>query len=172
MNIALEHKTPWQHLEVGRGERGRLSAQFVELRVWTPDRVGQLEELWLVIRRDPDGRLTPNLLNDLPDTDMDTLVRASCQRYFVKRVIVDGKCESGWDDFLRTQVFGVGAPRGTDGRGVVVCGTGQASSIANVRDSLQAALPLPPLGPPQAAKLLAKHLVNRTRSTSSRLKKQ
>ena len=58
MNVAQWHKTPWQPLEVGPVERGRLRAEFVGLRIWTPDRDGQLEELWLVIRRDPDGRLT------------------------------------------------------------------------------------------------------------------
>ena len=47
-----------------------------------------------------------------------------------------------------------------------------ALSMANVRDLLQAALPLPRLGLASARKLVAKHLVNRARSTHSRLKKQ
>jgi len=47
-----------------------------------------------------------------------------------------------------------------------------ALSMANVLDLLQAALPLPRLGPEQGRKLVAKHLGNRARSTSSRLKKQ
>jgi len=95
---------------------------------------------------------------------------------------------------LRAQVFGVGAPRGADGGGVVVCAQVKldwkeryerdprlkkmfqlevlpALSTANVRDLLQAVLPWPRLGPAQARKLVAKHLVNRARSTSSRLKK-
>ena len=42
MNVALWHKTPWQRLEVRAVERGWLCAQFVGLRVWTPDREGQL----------------------------------------------------------------------------------------------------------------------------------
>jgi hypothetical protein len=53
----------------------------------------------LVIRRDPDVKLTFTLLNDPADTDFDTLVRASCQRHWVERVIEDGKFELGWDDF-------------------------------------------------------------------------
>ncbi len=47
-----------------------------------------------------------------------------------------------------------------------------ALTMANVRDLLTAALPLPRLGPALARELVAKHLVNRARSTSSRLKKQ
>jgi hypothetical protein len=53
----------------------------------------------LVIRRDPDGKLTFTLLNDPADTELETLVRASCQRHWVERVIEDGKLELGWDDF-------------------------------------------------------------------------
>ena len=47
-----------------------------------------------------------------------------------------------------------------------------ARSAANVRDLLQAVLPWPRLGPAQARKQVANHLVNRACSASSRLKKQ
>jgi hypothetical protein len=45
-----------------------------------------------------------------------------------------------------------------------------ALSVANVRALLRVALPLPQLSPDQAAALVVKHLVNRTRSRQSRLK--
>ena len=195
MNVALWHKTPWQPMEVGPVERGRLRAEFVGLRIWTPDRDGQLEELWLVIRRDPDGRLTFTLLNDPADTDLDTLVGASCQRHFVERVIEDGKFELGWDDFCARKYlawehhvaltaaalwFIAQVKLGWKGsyhrdprlKEIFQLEVLPALSMANVRDLLQAALPLPRLGPALARKLVAKHLVNRARSTSSRLKKQ
>ena len=194
MNVAQWHKTPWQPMEVGPVERGRLRAEFVGLRIWTPDQDGQLEELWLVIRRDPDGRLTFTLLNDPADTDLDTLVGARCQRHFVERVIEDGKFELGWDDscarkylawehpvaltaaalwFIAQVKLGWKESYRRDPRlkEIFQLAVLPALSMANLRDRLQAALPLPRLGPALARKLVAKHLVNRARSTSSRLKK-
>jgi SRSO17 transposase len=195
MDVALSHKTPWQRLEVGPVERGRLCAEFAALRVWTPNQEDQLEELWLVIRRDPEGKLTFSLLNDPADTDLDTLVRASCQRHFVERVIEYGKFELGWDDFCARKylawehhvaltaaalwfIAGVKLSwkeryqRDPRLRKVFELEVLPALSTGNVRDLLQAALPLPRLGVARARKLVAQHLVNRARSTSSRLKKQ
>ena len=45
-----------------------------------------------------------------------------------------------------------------------------ALSLPNVRRLLLAVLPLPQLSPEQAAALIVKHLVNRSRSRKSRLK--
>lgn len=47
-----------------------------------------------------------------------------------------------------------------------------ALSVANVRELLQAVMPLPQLSPEQATRLVVKHLVNRSRSTRSRLQAQ
>ena len=44
--------------------------------------------------------------------------------------------------------------------------------LANVRELLRAALPLPELSQAQASDLVVQHLLNRTRSRKSRLKKQ
>jgi SRSO17 transposase len=195
MEVALWHKTPWQRLKVGPTERGMLVAEFVGLRVWTPDQHGRLEELWLVIRRDHDRKLTFTLLNDPAATDLDTLVRASCQRHWVERVIEDGKFELGWDDFCARRYrawehhvaltaaalwfiaqiklgWKESYQRDPRLKKIFELEVLPALSMANVRDLFQAALPLPRLGPALARKLVAKHLVNRARSTSSRLKKQ
>ena len=45
-----------------------------------------------------------------------------------------------------------------------------ALSVANVRELLQAVMPLEQLSPEQARRLVVKHLVDRSRSTRSRLK--
>lgn len=45
-------------------------------------------------------------------------------------------------------------------------------SVANVRELLQAVMPLPQLSPQQATRLVVKHLLNRSRSTRSRLHAQ
>ncbi len=47
-----------------------------------------------------------------------------------------------------------------------------ALSTANVRDLMMAALPLLEMTPERARELVVTHLVNRARSTSSRLKDQ
>ena len=47
-----------------------------------------------------------------------------------------------------------------------------ALSMANVREMLKAVLPLKQLTPEEAARVVVRHLVNRSRSTSSRLKAQ
>jgi len=47
-----------------------------------------------------------------------------------------------------------------------------ALSTANVRELLQAVLPVPHLRPQQARDLVVTHLVNRARSTASRLRTQ
>jgi predicted Co/Zn/Cd cation transporter (cation efflux family) len=44
-------------------------------------------------------------------------------------------------------------------------------SVGNVRELLRAALPLPQLSSEEAAQLVVTHLVNRTRSRKSRLRK-
>ena len=45
-----------------------------------------------------------------------------------------------------------------------------ALSVANARELLQATMPLPQLSPDQATHLVIKYLVNRSRSSRSRLK--
>lgn len=45
-------------------------------------------------------------------------------------------------------------------------------SVGNVRELLRAAIPLPQLSTQQAANLIVKHLINRTRSRKSRLRRQ
>jgi hypothetical protein len=47
-----------------------------------------------------------------------------------------------------------------------------ALSVANVRELLLAAMPLPQLSSSQATRLVVKHLVNRSRSIRSRHKSQ
>jgi hypothetical protein len=47
-----------------------------------------------------------------------------------------------------------------------------ALSTANVRELLKAVLPVPQLTPQQATELVITHLVNRARSTRSRLRRQ
>jgi SRSO17 transposase len=188
-------KTPWHRVEVRSVERGMLEADFVVQRVWVPNSQNQLEELWLVIRRDLDDRLSFTLLNDPADTGEEVLIAASCRRYFVERVLEDAKSELGWDDFCAQKYLAwehhtaltaaalwfiaevkldwrQQYPRDPQLNEVFEQLLLPALSTANVLELLQAMLPLPRLSVRQARKLVVKHLLNRARSTRSRLKKQ
>jgi len=193
--LADSRQTRWEHVQVRPTERGMLIADFAVRQVWTLTADKQVRAEWLVIRRDLDGRLTYVLLNDPPDTAPESLIQASCQRYFVERAYQDAKSELGWDDFQARKyrawehhmaltaaalwfVAGVKLEwqqtyaRDPELARQLELEVLPALSTANVRDLLQAALPLPQLTPDQARELVATHLVHRARATRSRLKRQ
>ena len=193
--LARSRHTQWQRVRVRHTERGVLEADFAVRRVWTLTEEMQVRAEWLVIRRDLGGRLTFVLLNDPPDTPAKELIEASCQRYFVERTYQDAKAELGWDDLqarkyrawehhmaltaaalwfvanvkLKWQQTYARDPELLHQLELQVL---PALSTANVRDLLQAALPLPHLTPQRARELVATHLVHRARSTRSRLKRR
>jgi hypothetical protein len=195
INLAVRHKTRWRRVKVRSAERGMLMADFAVERVWTPNQANQLECLWLVIRRDLDGRLSFTLLNDPPDTAPEPLIEASCQRHFVECVFEEAKSDLGWDDFCAQKYLAwehhtaltaaalwfiaqvkldwkQHYQRDPSLNEIFELEVLPALSTANVREFLQAILPLPKLGVEQARRLVAKHFLGRSRSTRSRLKKQ
>ena len=195
LELALRHKTRWRRVQVRSVERGLLEAEFALERIWTPNDQGQLENLWLVIRRDEDGKLTFTLLNDPADTPAEVLITASCQRHFVECLFEEAKSELGWADFRAQKylawehhlamtaaalwfIAGVklewkeGYYRDPRLKKAFELSVLPALSTANVRELLQAMLPLPRLSQKQATELVVRHLINRARSTGSRLKKQ
>lgn len=188
-------RTHWRRVIVRQAERGALEADFAIHRVWTLTDTLQVREEWLVIRRDLDGRLTFVLLNDPADTPEDVLIQASCQRYFTERTYQDAKSELGWDDFqarkyrawehqlaltAATLWFVASVKltwrqqyaRDPELLHQLEVNVLPALSTANVRELLQAVLPVPQLTPEQAREVVVQHLVNRSRSTRSRLKAQ
>ena len=193
--LARRHATVWHRTRVRTTERGWLEADFALARVWTLTRTKQVREEALVIRRDLDGRLTFVLLNDPADTPREVLIQASCQRYFTERAFQDAKSELGWDDFqarkyraweheialtaatlwfiasikLKWTQTQARDPELMRQLAVVVLPT---LSAANVRELMQAVLPVPVLTRQQARQLVASHLVKRARSTASRLRTQ
>lgn len=195
IDLAVRHKTRWRRVPVRSVERGLLVADFAVERVWTPNQEDQLEALWLVIRRDPEGRLSFTLLNDPPDTAPEVLIEASCQRHCVECVFEEAKSELGWDDFCAQKYLAwehhtaltaaalwfiaelkldwkQKFQRDPQLNKVFKLEVLPALSTANVRELLQAMLPLPRLGAKEARLLVAKHLFHRSRSKRSRLKKQ
>ena len=126
---------------------------------------------------------------------MEELAWLRTQRYFVERAIQDAKSELGWDE-LQAQKFRAWEhhlaltilaswfvaqtrleweqrfPRDSELRRELAVDQLPALSVANVREMLRAALPLPQLSPQEAAELVAEHLLNRTRSRKSRMKRK
>jgi SRSO17 transposase len=195
IDLAVRRKTRWYRMPVRSVERGLLVADFALEAIWTPDQAGPLESLWLVIRRDLNGKLSFTLLNDPPDVAPEVLIDASCQRHFVERVLEDAKSELGWDDFCAQKYLAwehhtaltaaalwfiaqlkldwkQRFQRDPQLNKVFKLEVLPALSTANVRELLQAMLPLPKLGAREVRQLVAKHLFRRSRSTSSRIKKQ
>jgi hypothetical protein len=147
------------------------------------------------MRREADGDVTYSLSNSPADTPLARLAWMESQRYFVERSIQDGKSGLGWDEFQAykfrawqhqtalttlaswfiaqiqldwTERF-PRAPSLAEELGVEVL---PRLSLANVCELLRAAMPLPRLSNREARELIVTHLLNRTRSRRSRLKKQ
>jgi len=187
--------TPWQHIHVRQTERGRLEADFAIRQVWTVAEGKMPRAEWLVIRRDAEGDCSYTLLNAPADTPAPHLIAGSCQRYFTERTFEDAKTEIGWDEFqaqkyrawehhlaltglalwfvAQTKLAWAQAyARDPDLARQLEVEVLPALSTANVRELLKAVLPVPQLTPQQATELVITHLVNRARSTSSRLRCQ
>jgi SRSO17 transposase len=193
--LASSPSTPWHHIHVRQTERGRLEADFAIRQVWTVAAGKRPRAEWLVIRRDAEGDCAYTLRNAPADTPAPDLMAGSCQRYFTERTFEDAKTEIGWDEFQAQKyrawehhlaLTGLAlwfvaqtklawaqayarAPALARQLAVEVL---PALSTANVRELLKAVLPVPQLTPQQATELVITHLVNRARSTSSRLRYQ
>lgn len=191
--LASSRTTVWQSVIVRSTERGALRADFVVQPVWTLTEAKQVRAEWLVIRRDTDARLTFTLLNAPAETSTSQLIESSCHRQITERVYQDAKVELGWDDFQARKyrawehhlaltaaalwfiaevklTYRETYPRDPELANQLAVAVLPTLSVANVRDLLQAVLPLPQFTPDQARSLVATHLVNRAHATSSRLK--
>jgi hypothetical protein len=150
---------------------------------------------WRVIRRDAAGDCASTLRNALADTPAPHLLAWRCQRSCTERTFADAQTEMGWDEFQAqkyraweqhvaltglalwcvaqtklawAQAYGRDPDLARQWEGEVW----PALSTANVRELLKAVLPVPQLTPQQATELVLTHLVNRARSTRSRLRCQ
>jgi len=192
--ITEDSRTTWTTLQIRSTERGKLESEYTARRVWTL-RDGKPTEEWLLIRRHSDGRLSPSLSNASAETSLDRLAWMESQRYFVERSIQDAKSELGWDEFqawkyrawehntamtilaswfiTETQVdWAQQHPRDPQLASDLEVDELPTLSYANVRTMLRAAMPLPRLSERQARQLVAEHLLNRTRSRKSRMKRK
>lgn len=193
-NLVSHEKVEWQSVNIRHTERGELCYRCAALRVWTLTSELKVREEWLFIRQEPDGTFTFSLSNASACTSIEQLALWRCLRYFAERTFQDAKSEAGWDELVarkyrawihhtaldalalwfvaQTKLDWRDAyprdPALSEELEVVVL---PSLSMANVRELLKAVLPLKQLSPEEATRLVVKHLVNRSLSTPSRLKK-
>jgi len=185
--------TRFRRFQVRDTERGVLDDAFAVRRVWTLH-AGEVVAEWLVMRQEG-GDVTYAVSNAPATTPTGQLVDWKCRRFGIECANHDAKSELGWGDF-QAQKFTAwehhlaltilaawfvaqtkGAWAGQHGPDATLAAelgvpSLPALSTANVRELLQAVLPLQQLSPEQARRLVVKHLVDRSRSTRSRLKAQ
>ncbi len=182
----------WQTVRLRPNERGYLEAKFARCRVWVAYGT-QWRREWLLIRQDA-VQITYILSNATEDTPLETMAWRKTHRYLIERSHQDAKSEMGWDEFqtrkyrawehqsaLTILAAWFVAETRLDwmerfAQDPALLAKYEVEvlpqlSVSNVRELLRAAMPLPQLSPDEAAQLVTTHLVNRTRSRKSRLKK-
>ena len=176
-------------------ERGLLTYDCAARRVWTVTDKGKVRAEWLLLRREKDGDYSFSLSNAPVDTPLFQLAYWRCERYFAERTFEDSKTEAGWDELVACKYrawehhtaldalalwfvaetkldWARQYPRDPELVHELEVAVLPALSMSNIREMLKAVMPLKQLSPEQSIVLVIKHLVNRSRSTSSRLKDQ
>lgn len=182
-------------VEIRHTERGMLTYDCAARRVFTLGPDGRVREECLFIRQEPDDTFSFALSNAAVETSLRELAQWRSERYFAERVYEDAKGEAGWDELVarkyrawmhHTAIDALALwfvaetkldwrrqhPRDPELANQLQVAELPALSMANVRELLKAAMPLPQLTAEQASRLVAKHLVNRSRSTHCRLEAQ
>jgi SRSO17 transposase len=188
----------WQRLRIRTNERGVLEDRFAAIQVWVwddkhPDIAPHQE--WLAMRIESNGDRTYAFSNAPEDSLLQFLAELLCGRYFVERVIQDSKDEVGADEFQAQKYLAWEHHTALTACALWFIATTKldwakdcqrdpelaqqleiealpALSTANVCEMLRSVMPLPQLSPEEAQAQVIKHLVNRSRSTASRLRKR
>jgi len=194
--VGLAEDTHWQRLRIRTNERGVLEDRFAARNVWVWDdkqpNIAPHQE-WLAMRIESNGDHTYAFSNAPEDASLQFLAELLCGRYFVERVIQDSKDEIGADEFQAQKYIAWEHHTALTACALWFIATTKldwakdcqrdpellqqlelealpALSTANVREMLRAVMPLPQLSPEEAQAQVVKHLVNRSRSTASRLR--
>ena len=188
----LRQRLEWKMIQLRPNERGHLKADFARCRVWVVYG-NEVHPEWLLVRKDP-GQITYVLSNAPEDISLETMAWRKTHRYLIERSNQDAKSEIGWDEFqarkyrawqhhLALTILSTWFIAETrldwmqrfkqDPNLLITYEVDILPdlSVANVRELLRAALPLPQLSVEEATQLVTSHLVNRTRSRKSHMAK-
>ena len=191
---SLRERLTGRLIRVRTTERGELCERFAACRGWTVHE-GEAVEDGLGMREESEGKSSYALCNAPADTSLEQLAWWKCQRYFIERTNQDSKSELGWDE-VRAQKYRAWEhhlaltvlaswfvaqtqfewaqdfPRDSALLSQFNTEVLPTLSVANVRELLRAVMPLKQLTEEQATERVIEHLLNRTRSRKSRIKKQ
>jgi SRSO17 transposase len=182
----------WQTICLRPNERGYLQADFGRCRVWIVYGT-TLRQEWLLVRKDA-IQVTYALSNASEEVSLETMAWRKTHRYLIERSNEDAKGEFGWDEFqarkyrawehqLALTILAAWFVAETRldwmqrfQQDPALLAKYEVEvlpqlSVGNVRELLRAAMPLPQLSPEDATQLVTSHLINRTRSRKSRLRK-
>lgn len=181
----------WQSLTLRTTERGWLTSDFARIPVWTVQDDLTVTKQWLLFRKE--GKKYSYTFSNAPEnSSLKLMAFRKTQRYFIERDNQDAKSEFGWDEIQTTSfnawehqlAFTILAQwfinhtrldweqefeRDPELLQDYLTDVLPALSVANVRDLLRAAIPLPTFSIIEAALLIVEHLDNRTRSRKSRI---
>lgn len=188
-------KVCWQWVDIRYTERGLLRYKYAARRVWTITNEGGVQEEWLLMRCEHNGKYSFSLSNAPIDTPLEDLARWRCQRYFAERIFQDAKSEGGWDELVARKYRAW--MHHTALEALVLWFIAQIKlkwartyppesalakelqltrlphlSMANIRELLMAVMPLKQFSIEDSIRLVTKHFVHRAKSTKSRLKAQ
>jgi len=184
-----------QPVELRHTERGMLTYQCAARQVWTINEENKVRKEWLLLWQEENGKNHFTLSNASDDTPLTQLAIWRCLRYFAERTFQDARSEAGWDELVARKYRAWMHHTALDALALWFIAETKldwkqlyphdpelvqelelavlpALSMANIRELLKAVLPLEQLSPEQAQRLVIKHLVNRSKSTASRLRKQ
>lgn len=180
---------------IRHAERGLLVYECAARPVWTVTQEEVVRKEWLFVRREHDGSFSFSLSNAPMETSLAKLAFWRSERYFAERTFQDAKTEAGWDELVARKYrawmhhtaldalalwfaaetkldWSQQHPRDTELTHQLEVAVLPALSMANIRELLKAVMPLKQLSPEEATQLVISHLVNRSHSTSCRLKAQ
>jgi SRSO17 transposase len=180
---------------IRHAERGLLVYECAARPVWAVTQKGVVRKEWLFVRREHDGSFSFSLSNAPMETSLAQLAFWRSERYFAERTFQDAKTEAGWDELVARKYrawmhhtaldalalwfaaetkldWSQQHPRDHELTHQLEVAVLPALSMANIRELLKAVMPLKQLSPEEATQLVISHLVNRSRSTSCRLKAQ
>ena len=86
--VAASPDTVWAHVGVRATERGEIKDKFSARLIWTTYEGEQPVTEWLVMRREPDGRIHYALSNAPNYTSLEDLARGKCRRFFVEVITI------------------------------------------------------------------------------------
>ena len=97
--VAKDPNTHWQTHTVAEGAKGPIISRIARRRVFTNHNKRPGEQLWLVLRKNPNGKIKYFLCNAPKETPLSDMARICTLRWPVEQSFQQGKSELGMDQY-------------------------------------------------------------------------